>query len=323
MKKIDAHCHVYPRLSYFLKENIGHIPSVLLPLIKKIELIENRSSKSKEFVAQLVIPIMDSIHKLQALTNNNSSDHLFIKDKLFNIGFLTTILSSTLNDLDTHMKSNEIDTTLLIAHPPFISNDFILESCKNNKKLKPIINIPLGTKNIPSLFESYVHRGAVGLKIHAAADGLDPMDEHYHALLQLAQENSLPVTIHTGALEIEPIYKGPSFGHAEMFESWFSKYNTNFILAHMNIHFPEEAIRLCKEYDNVYTDTSWQHENTILQAVNELGSKKILFGTDWPIIGNNIQVCLNRLNKLLETNEISVEDYNNIMYKNAESLFNL
>ena len=221
------------------------------------------------------------------------------------------------------MLNSNISRSILIAHPPLISNDFILELAKNYSQFIPVVNIPKTARDPARLLELYIDRGAKALKIHAAADGLDTMDEHYHTLLKVAQKKKLPVIIHTGALEISPFYQEPDLGHAEHFESWIQEYKTNFILAHMNIHFPQVAIDYCKKYKNVYTDTSWQSKENILDAINQIGAEKIMFGTDWPIIGNNIEVSIKRLNELKESKDISTAQYNKIISGNAKKLFKL
>ncbi len=323
MEIIDTHCHVYPALSYFLKENIAHIPSPLLGLIPKIEKLESDHRMKKELLYSMAKPLLNFIHKAQSNFNDNSGDYLFAKDQLFRVGSLTTILSSTINDLKTEMMLSNISKSIVIAHPPLITNDFILELAKRDKRFIPVVNIPRSIADAPNLLRNYIVRGAKALKIHATADGIDTMDKHYLSLLEIAAEFSLPVIIHTGALEIAPFYQEPDLGHAEHFESWFHNYNTNFVLAHMNIHFPQVAVDFCKKYKNVYTDTSWQSEENILSAINQIGAEKIMFGTDWPIIGNNIEVSIGRLNSLSEKELISKEQFEMVASTNAKKLFNL
>ena len=67
-------------------------------------------------------------------------------------------------------------------------------------------------------------------------------------------------------------------------------------------------------------DTS---EENILSAINQIGAEKIMFGTDWPIIGNNIEVSIGRLNSLSEKELISKEQFEMVASTNAKKLFNL
>jgi len=324
MEIIDTHCHVYPKLSYLLKENEILIPGPLIPIIDKIKQLENTNKFYKKMAYEALKPLINSMQNLQTKFNDDSGKFLTLKDQLFRLGSMTTILSSTVDDLLSEMNHNNISKTFLIAHPPLISNDFVLELSSKNNRFIPIVNIPEKIQSPEKLLDSYLKRGAVALKIHAAADGMNPKDSHYHRLLHHANSLGLPVIIHTGALKIEPLYKNSDFGHAEYFENWFSTYKkSNFILAHMNIHFPEVAMNLCSKYKNVYTDTSWQNEDTILKAINLIGSKKILFGTDWPIMGNNIELCINRIHSLYEQKKIKKSDYDHILNKNAKKIFNL
>lgn len=75
-----------------------------------------------------------------------------------------------------------------------------------------------------------------------------------------------------------------------------------------------------KKYDNYYMDLSgtglfrW---GMVKNTVREVGSTKILFGTDFPICNPNMYV-----NAVFSEN-ISYKDKENIMYKNAEAILKI
>ncbi|MEG0034778.1 MAG: amidohydrolase family protein [Bacilli bacterium] len=93
--------------------------------------------------------------------------------------------------------------------------------------------------------------------------------------------------------------------------------NMNFVFTHIcGREFGYACIEAIKNLDNFWVETSANMEADILQkAVNVLGSKKILFGTDWPYKPTNIEI-----EKLynLGMNEQQLED---VFYKNAEKLW--
>jgi predicted TIM-barrel fold metal-dependent hydrolase len=162
------------------------------------------------------------------------------------------------------------------------------------------------------------------LKIHASADG-DPLGSpRYHALLREADKHGLPVILHTGCIHIPFLYKDPHLSEARNFIPWFRKYpNLKFILAHMNYHDPQVALDLAESYAGVYVDTSWQPTEMIGEAVRRLGPEKVLFGSDWPLMGNNLAVGLRRIQSSLEGGMITREEADLIRGGNAERLFAL
>ena len=92
------------------------------------------------------------------------------------------------------------------------------------------------------------------------------------------------------------------------------------ILAHWGggLLFYELMKEVKKISENVFYDTattSFLYEPKIFKIANELvGSKKIIFGTDYPLVSP--QRILN------EMKELTQEDIKNITYKNVTSIFN-
>lgn len=220
------------------------------------------------------------------------------------------------------MSKNLINYSVIIAHPPYIPNEFVLKLASQNKSIIPVVNIPYGHENPVELLKKYIDMGAKGLKIHAAADGGESLSDHYKLILEVANEKSLPVIIHTGCIHIEPLYKDPQMGHAEHFEQWFDLYpKSNFILAHMNYHHPKVAIELCSRFKNVYLETSWQPKAQIVEAIKTVGAKKIMFGSDWPIMGNNISHALTQIETAYEEKLISKPQKDLVLGQNAFNIF--
>lgn len=321
---IDSHTHVYPPLSKNLEDALKNAPFDIKNLIHLFEKIESNAFILKKIIRPKVLGKLKYVHDLAHQTRKLPAKYIDYSDRmqslLWSIGL---ILEGKISDLEDQMNNNGVNYSIVIAHPPIISNEYILQLANNFSRIIPIVNVS-PCKSSKEVLEHYIRLGAKGLKIHAASDGLDAFDQHYINLLEVANKNRLPVIVHTGCLNISPVYKDPNMGHAEHFESWFKNYpNVKFILAHMNIHFPQVAIDLCKEYKNVYTDTSWQPKEAILKAVKELGANKIMFGTDWPIIGNNIENGLNIINKLLSEKLITTQQANRIKGLNAAKIFGI
>lgn len=233
-------------------------------------------------------------------------------------------LTSTASDLLETLEDNEVDQALVIAHPPFASNEFVLEECAKDERLIAVVNIPKDTAKPSLKLKSFVKQGARVLKIHPASDGDGPECARYLTLLKTATELDIPVIIHTGCIHSNLIYKNPDSGRAELFAPWFKKFPAlKFVLAHMNFHEPDVALDLAMEYPNLYVDTSWQPTETIGEAVRRIGSERILFGSDWPLLGENISIGIQRIRDCVETELINQEDARRILGANAIKLLKL
>ena len=92
----------------------------------------------------------------------------------------------------------------------------------------------------------------------------------------------------------------------------------------------QEAIGLISRLPNLYGDTTWVPLSSAVDAVAACGSKKLLFGTDNPIDGKT-HLSVNRAGQRALSQKyfnefrtmVSAEEYDDIMYKNAEKLFHI
>ena len=234
------------------------------------------------------------------------------------------LVESTPNDLKEAMENADVDFALLIAHPPFASNEFVLKACAQDPKLIPVVNVPSGTAQPGEAFKEYVKAGAKALKIHPAADGEGVDSPRYEMLLTAAAELRLPVILHTGCFHSHLLYKDPMQGQAQRFAPWFERFREiPFVLAHMNFHDPNIAFDLAEAHPNVYMDSSWQPAETIGEAVRRVGAERVLFGSDWPFVGNNISIGLKRIRECVEAGTLNEKESRLILGENASKLFKL
>jgi predicted TIM-barrel fold metal-dependent hydrolase len=268
---------------------------------------------------------MSSLHKTQTILRYLPEPARRALDEVSGLAPIPTLLvESTVSDLTEAMDEASVDRALVIAHPPFISNEFVLEHCAEDSRLLPVVNVPSGTSKPGNVLRGYVTKGAVALKIHPAADGEGADSPRYRALLKVADELGLPVILHTGCIHTHLFYKDPDQGQAQRYAPWFENYkNVRFVLAHMNFHDPNIAFDLMEEHANLYTDTSWQPAETIGEAVRRVGAERILFGTDWPFVGNNLTVGLARVRDCVESGTLTEEQASMILGENSTKLFNL
>lgn len=160
-------------------------------------------------------------------------------------------------------------------------------------------------------------------KLHPFHSRVRPDDERLEPVYRLAAEYDLPIVSHTGGCEEARslyLYRAAKM-HPEL----------NFVMVHMDLGTDNrEAIELLGKLPNLYGDTTWVPVKSTLEAIRRWGSEKMLFGSDNPIDGKDTYLDNGRGKRSLyqeyfnEFREmVSPEDYDNIMYKNAQRLFHI
>jgi hypothetical protein len=315
---IDFHVHVFPnRLETWIPRNLSAALNSFLPIKRLPQLRKQARAWFK--------PISNSAHSAQTILRHLPEMARNRLDELSSFAPLPSLfLESSASDLEEAMRDAEIDYSLVIAHPPLIENDFIMEICRKNSKLIPVVNIPKKTSKPGQALKRFAKKGAKALKLHPASDGEGVNSPRYRALIRSASDLGLPIIIHTGCLHSRLFYKDSRQGNAERFTQWYEAYpQTQFILAHMNFHEPNVALDICEEFGNVWVDTSWQPAEVIGEAVRRIGPERILFGTDWPFIGNNIMVGRERVRDCVKTGMLNQDQAKLILGENAVKLLGI
>ena len=248
-------------------------------------------------------PLTRGLHRSQIFLRHLPKE---IQKPLSEVGSFLSLpgmaVESTPTDLAEAMAQASVTAAVIIAVPKIASNEFILELCKNSDVLIPAVNISFGTPAPARALRGYIKEGAKILKLHPALDGAKPDSDHYQDLLEVAAEAELPVIIHTGCIHSSFLFKNAELGEASLFKPWFKNFpSVQFILAHMNFHEPKIALDLCDEYSNVLVDTSWQPAEVIGEAVRRIGAERVLFGSDWPVIGHNMKIGIDRINDCIQS----------------------
>ena len=270
-------------------------------------------------------PLTHTLHSMQTLLRylpEIARDNL---DQICGLApFPGLLIESTPADLVEAMEEAQVDLTVVIAQPPYSSNEFILKISADEPRFIPVVNIPKGTLKPGAVLKKYVSQGAKALKIHPAFDGEGPDSLRYRSLMRVASDLRIPVILHTGCLHSRLLYKDASQAHPELFKKWFKNYpDLNFILAHMNMHDPNTAIDVSEEFKNVYVETSWQPAEVIGEAVRRLGAEKILFGTDWPFLGSNLAVGRKRVEECISMGMLNQNEAQLILGENAVKLLGI
>ena len=155
---------------------------------------------------------------------------------------------------------------------------------------------------------------------HSAVPFDDPRIESY---MDLAETYELPVITHTGSSNCDNVDRVLRMAKRHP--------KVKFIMAHLGLGTDNQrAIEIAAEVPNIYGDTAWVPMLSTIQFINQVGPDKLLFGSDTPIDGPDTyaqnrmgqrsmyQDYFNELPKY-----ISKENYDKLMYKNAQKIFGL
>ena len=140
-------------------------------------------------------------------------------------------------------------------------------------------------EDLEALEQGRTMPGFCGIKIHPSFHGIPAEHPAYEAVWQFASEHSLPMLTHSWSISSHN--PAQALSRPERFETYISKYpSVRLILAHAGGRGEgrHEVIRLCTQYDNVYTDFAGDiFDLDLLESLTRvLPSHKILFGSDYP-----------------------------------------
>lgn len=240
------------------------------------------------FPAEVLLAAMDK-HQIDFALLSNISGGEFVGETLENPG--------------SQLEINETVKHLVAEHP---------------QRLKALYWIRPHLEGFNQTIKDYLQKNSLyfcGLKVHPTQSRLAFTTENHHGYLDMCARLNLPVAVHTEA---------DSFADPELvYKTAKENPGVNFIMVHLGLRTDHrQAIEYVKELPNLYGDTTFVDEESVLHCIRLCGSDKVLFGTDSPTFGvdtySRYETLLQRLKK--ELNPVELE---NVLYKNAVRLFKL
>lgn len=158
------------------------------------------------------------------------------------------------------------------------------------------------------------------IKLHPSLHGVYADDPRYEAAWEYAEAKRLPIMSHTWA--ISSYNATQKYSYPPLFEKYIAKYPTvNLICGHSGGRYDGmmQCVRLAKQYDNVFMDTSGDvYDYGLIDfLVREAGSDRVLFGSDGFWIDARTQIGM-----ILDA-DVELADKENILYRNARRLFGI
>ncbi|MGC8483639.1 MAG: amidohydrolase family protein [Thermodesulfobium sp.] len=156
-----------------------------------------------------------------------------------------------------------------------------------------------------------LQKGFSGFKLHPRGENFDPLDKSLELIFGAIEKTRKPVIIHSRKENNINTDPDRIIGLAKLYP------RINFIFAHF-ANDSDVFFSKINGLENVYVDTSVVSSPFIIERrVNEITSKKIVFGSDYPFSDQEIELLKIKKAKI---SEIEKED---ILHRNAEKLLNL
>jgi len=225
-----------------------------------------------------------------------------------------------------YLKSNSIEKAVILPEispitTGVVSNEYVLEFCQGHDVLIPFCTInPFVVNNPAKEFEKYLKQGAKGIKLYPSYNHFYPNESRMYPLYALAQEEGLPVLVHTGS----SVFKGSKIKYADPIhlDDVASDYpDLLLVMAHSGRGlWYEKAFFLSRLHSNLYLEISGLPPKNLLNYFPDLEKNidKFIYGSDWPgvkTISSNIEA--------IEELPLAEESKRKILYDNAARLLKL
>ncbi|GHG47444.1 MULTISPECIES: 4-hydroxyphenyl-beta-ketoacyl-CoA hydrolase [Amycolatopsis] len=136
--------------------------------------------------------------------------------------------------------------------------------------------------------------GVRGFKFHPSLQAFEPNDVRYYPLYEAIAELGVPALFHTGQTGIGAGLPGGHgiklrYSNPMLLDDVAADFpDLTVILAHPSVPWQDEAISVATHKANVYIDLSgWSPKYfppQLVRAANSLLKRKVLFGSDFPVI---------------------------------------
>lgn len=197
---IDFHAHFFPALSKSFENRFS--PQIQMG----IQIFKSQGKMVLE-------PVFDLLHKTQPNFRFLPAPLRGLGDQLGSLASLSSLaLGHSCEDLIESMQNSDVSRAVVVGHPPYVSNGFLLEECSKNQELIAAVYISKNSKDPKKDLQKCLELGAKLLKIHPSADGLSVDSDQYRILLETAAEADIPVILHTGSLMNRVFYADPGLG---------------------------------------------------------------------------------------------------------------
>jgi predicted TIM-barrel fold metal-dependent hydrolase len=224
----------------------------------------------------------------------------------------------TVPNLEREMDETGIRASVLLPIDfPAISDNagVALGAAKTSNKLLSLGSVhPYSTGRAKKL-DSQLARGAKGIKMHPSVQLVRADNRRARELYAMCAEREMIVFWHCGPAGIEPKL-GQYLNQVKFYQAPIAENpKTTFVLGHAGARQFERALRLQRQYPNVWLETSSQSVSNVRRMALEADPDRVVHGSDWPFYHPAISVA-----KILIATEDRHEIRDKFLWKNAARL---
>lgn len=189
-----------------------------------------------------------------------------------------------------------VDARTALGHEPNSIEDLVLGAARNNDVLIPFGSVDprTGTEALENARRQAGELGVRGFKFHPSLQAFDPSNVSYYPLWAVLEELELPAIFHTGQNGMGAGLPGGRgiklrYSNPMLLDDVAADFpGLTIIMAHPSVPWQEEAISIATHKANVFIDLSgWSPKyfpGPLVRAGRNILSRKLLFGTDFPLI---------------------------------------
>lgn len=225
------------------------------------------------------------------------------------------IISATVTELLRSMDDAQIDMSMVLAgRMNDADNEWLFEQIApyRNRLLAVAAAHPLSSghdahKEMRDIVKWYKEGTIVGCKFYVGYDHYFPFDQRPREYLKELNEIGCPVIFHSGDCINTHSHAKLKYAHPIHIDEVAVDYpNINFVIAHMGFPWIRDAAEICYKNKNVYADISGfvygeftsrdcdKFKKVVTDFNDIVDSKKLLFGTDWPISNQKSYIIENK-----------------------------
>lgn len=189
-----------------------------------------------------------------------------------------------------------VDASTQMGREPNSIDDLVAGCARNNDVLIPFGSVDprQGGSALIEARRQADEQGVRGFKFHPSVQGFDPSDEQFRPLWDELERIGLPCIFHTGQNGMGAGMPGGrgiklKFSNPLLLDEVAADHpNLQIIMAHPSVPWQDEANSIATHKANVYIDLSgWSPKyfpESLVRQSNNVLSRKVLFGTDFPLI---------------------------------------
>lgn len=226
----------------------------------------------------------------------------------------------------SYLKSHQIEKGVILPDicpitTGVVPNEYVFEFSLGHDVFLPFCTInPFLMSDLVKEFRKYIEIGAKGLKLYPSYNHFYPNESRMYPLYALAQEERLPVLVHTGS----SIFKGSKIKYADPIhlDDVASDFpDLSLILAHSGRGlWYEKAFFLSRIHPNLYLEISGLPPANLLNYFPDMENNidKFIYGSDWPGI-KTISANIEAIRAL----PLAEESIRKVLYDNAARVLRL